>query len=141
MTPEKILYAAEMTTTGGRDGSSNRPDGSFPLKMTVPKSLGGPGGEGTNPEELFAAGYSACFIGALKVVGRQAKVKIPDDVQVTAIIGVGQIEGGYALTAEMVVALPDLDRETAVKLVEQAHAVCPYSNATRGNIDVKLTVA
>ncbi|MDR7127314.1 organic hydroperoxide resistance protein [Pseudotabrizicola sp. 4114] len=141
MTPEKILYTAEMTTTAGRDGKSNRPDGSFPLTLTVPKGLGGPGGDGTNPEELFAAGYSACFIGALKVVGRQAKVKIPDDVQVTARIGVGQIEGGYALTAELVVALPDLDRDTAIKLVEEAHAVCPYSNATRGNIDVKLTVA
>lgn len=140
MTPEKILYTAEMTTTGGRDGSSNRSDGSFPLKLTVPKGLGGPGGEGTNPEELFAAGYSACFIGALKVAGRQAKVSIPDDVQVTAKVGVGQIEGGYALTAELIVALPDLERGIAVELVEKAHEICPYSNATRGNLDVKLTV-
>ena len=140
MTPEKILYTAQMTSTGGRDGSSNRSDGSFPLTLTVPKGLGGPGGEGTNPEELFAAGYSACFIGALKVAGRQAKIKIPDEVQVTAKVGVGQVEGGYALSAELVVALPDIEHDTAVALVEKAHTICPYSNATRGNLNVKLTV-
>lgn len=141
MTPETILYTAEMTSTGGRDGKSSRPDGSFALNLTVPKGLGGPGGEGTNPEELFAAGYSACFIGALKVAGRQARVKVPDDVQVTAKISVGKVETGYGLAAELVVHLPGLDRETATSLVQAAHKTCPYSNATRGNIDVKLTVA
>lgn len=141
MTPEPILYTAEMTSTGGRDGSANRPDGSMPLKLSVPKSLGGPGGEGTNPEELFAAGYSACFIGALKVAGRAAKQPIPDDVQVEAKISIGKVETGYGLAAELVVHLPGLDRGTAQGLVEQAHQTCPYSNATRGNIDVKLTLA
>ncbi|WBU58859.1 organic hydroperoxide resistance protein [Paracoccus albus] len=141
MTPEKIIYEAEMTSTGGRDGSANRPDGSFPLKLTVPTELGGPGGEGTNPEELFAAGYSACFIGALKVAGRQSKLSVPDDVQVTAKVGIGKVPTGYGLAVELIVHLPGMDQEQAEKLVEQAHQTCPYSNATRGNIDVKLTLA
>lgn len=141
MTPSTILYTAEMTSTGGRDGTSSRPDGSFPLQLSVPKGLGGPGGEGTNPEELFAAGYSACFIGALKVAGRQSKIAIPDDVRVTAKVGVGPVEGGYGLTAELVVHLPSLDRDTAMALVEKAHQICPYSAATRGNLDVRLSVS
>lgn len=141
MSFEKALYTAEMTSTAGRDGSSNRPDGSFPLKLTVPTELGGPGGEGTNPEELFAAGYSACFIGALKVAGRQAKVAVPDDVRVDAKISLGKVATGYGLAAELIVHLPGLDHTVAETLVAQAHQTCPYSNATRGNIDVKLTVA
>ena len=137
---EKALYTAEMISTAGRDGTSNRPDGSFPLKLTVPTALGGPGGEGTNPEELFAAGYSACFIGALKVAGRMARQPVPDDVQVAAKVSLGKIETGYGLAVELVVHLPGLDRDIAQALVDQAHVTCPYSNATRGNIDVSLTV-
>lgn len=140
MTPETIIYTAEMTSTGGRDGRANRADGSFPLKLTLPKELGGPGGEGTNPEELFAAGYSACFIGALKVAGRQAKLSVPDDVQVTAKVGIGKVPTGYGLAVELLVSLPGLDPADAQALVEKAHQTCPYSNATRGNIDVKLTI-
>ncbi|NHF72860.1 organic hydroperoxide resistance protein [Paracoccus xiamenensis] len=138
---EKAIYTAEMISTAGRDGTSNRPDGSFPLKLTVPTALGGPGGEGTNPEELFAAGYSACFIGALKVAGRQDKVAVPDDVQVAAKVSIGKVETGYGLAVELVVHLPGLDRDVAQALVEKAHQTCPYSNATRGNIDVQLTLA
>ena len=138
---EKALYTAEMISTGGRDGIANRPDGSFPLKLTVPTAIGGPGGEGTNPEELFAAGYSACFIGALKVAGRQDRVAVPDDVQVAAKVSLGKIDTGYGLAVELVVHLPGLDRDVTQALVEKAHHTCPYSNATRGNIDVTLTLA
>ena len=138
---ETALYTAEMVSTAGRDGTSNRPDGSFPLKLTVPTALGGPGGEGTNPEELFAAGYSACFIGALKVAGRQDRVAVPDDVQVAAKVSLGKIETGYGLAVELVIHLPGLDRDVAQALVEKAHHTCPYSNATRGNNDVTLTLA
>ena len=138
---EKALYTAEMISTGGRVGIANRPDGSFPLKLTVPTAIGGPGGEGTNPEELFAAGYSACFIGALKVAGRQDRVAVPDDVQVAAKVSLGKIDTGYGLAVELVVHLPGLDRDVAQALVEKAHHTCPYSNATRGNIDVTLTLA
>ncbi|MBA4491083.1 organic hydroperoxide resistance protein [Paracoccus sp. S1E-3] len=138
---EKALYTAEMISTGGRDGTADRPDGSFPLKLTVPAALGGPGGEGTNPEELFAAGYSACFIGALKVAGRHEKVAVPDEVQVAAKVSLGKIDTGYGLAVELVVHLPGLDRGVAQALVEKAHQTCPYSNATRGNIDVTLTLA
>lgn len=138
---EKALYTAEMISTGGRDGIANRPDGSFPLKLTVPTAIGGPAGEGTNPEELFAAGYSACFIGALKVAGRQDRVAVPDDVQVAAKVSLGKIDTGYGLAVELVVHLPGLDRDVAQALVEKAHHTCPYSNATRGNIDVTLTLA
>lgn len=138
---DKALYTAEMISTAGRDGSSNRPDGSFPLKLTVPAALGGPGGDGTNPEELFAAGDSACFIGALKVAGRQARQPVPDDVQVAARVSLGKVDTGYGLAVELVVHLPGLPREVALALVEKAHQTCPYSNATRGNIDVALTLA
>ncbi|RID90838.1 organic hydroperoxide resistance protein [Gemmobacter lutimaris] len=140
MTPEKILYTAEMTSTAGRQGTSSRPDGSFPLALTIPKELGGPGGEGTNPEELFAAGYSACFIGALKLVGRQKKVSLPDDLKVTAKVGMGPVPTGYGLTVELIIHLPGVEPALAQEIVEGAHQRCPYSNATRGNIDVTLTL-
>ncbi|MFV0491520.1 MAG: organic hydroperoxide resistance protein [Pseudorhodobacter sp.] len=141
MTLEKIIYTAEMTSAAGRQGRSNRPDGSFPLVLTVPKELGGPGGEGTNPEELFAAGYSACFIGALKLVGRQRKIALPEDLQVTAKVAMGPVPTGYGLAVELVIELPGIERALAEEIVEGAHQRCPYSNATRGNIDVTLTLA
>lgn len=140
VTPEKILYTTEMTATGGRQGTAEAPDGSLSLSLSIPKELGGPGGEGTNPEQLFAAGYAACFIGAVKLVGRQRKVAIPDDLQVTARVGMGAVATGYGLTVELVVALPGLSRAQAEEIVAGAHERCPYSNATRGNIPVTLTV-
>lgn len=141
MIPEKILYAASMTAHGGRDGRAEAPDGSLSLALSLPKGLGGPGGAGTNPEQLFAAGYAACFLGAVKLVGRQRKVALPDDASVTATVGMGAVDVGYALTVELAVSLPGIDAATAHDIVEAAHQRCPYSHATRGNVAVTLTVA
>lgn len=139
--PDKILFEAQMTATGGRDGKASSPDGAFALSLSLPKELGGPGGDGTNPEQLFAAGYAACFLGAVKLVARLRKVTVSDDATVTAKVGMGPIPTGYALAVELKVALPGVERGLAKEIVEGAHQRCPYSNATRGNIDVKLTVA
>lgn len=137
-----VKYTTKATATGGRDGSARSEDGVLDVKLSTPKELGGAGGEGTNPEQLFAAGYSACFIGALKAVGAGMKIKVPADVTVTATVGIGpRSEGGFGITADLLVSLPGLDREEAQKLVDAAHQVCPYSNATRGNVDVGLTLA
>ena len=137
-----VKYTTEATATGGRDGHARSQDGRFDVALSTPKELGGAGGEGTNPEQLFAAGYSACFIGALKVAGQQLKVKVPNDVKVTAKVGIGpNAEGGFGITADLTVDLPGVDREQAQQLVEAAHQICPYSNATRGNVDVGLTLA
>ncbi|MRX49555.1 Ohr family peroxiredoxin [Paracoccus sp. S-4012] len=141
MTPEKILYQTSVTATGGRDGTVASEDGRLSHALSVPKELGGPGGDGTNPEQLFAAGYAACFTGAVKLVARQGKIKLPDDMTVTARVGMGPVEPGYALAVELVVALPGIDRAQAEEIVAGAHQRCPYSHATRGNIDVTLTVA
>jgi len=111
------------------------------VQLSTPKELGGAGGAGTNPEQLFAAGYSACFIGALKFVGAKEKIAVPADVSVTAQVGIGPIPTGFALDVELVISLPGLERAVAEDLVEKAHQVCPYSNATRGNVDVRLTLA
>lgn len=137
-----VLYSTNATATGGRDGHARSEDGRVDVQLSTPKELGGAGGEGTNPEQLFAAGYSACFIGALKVAGQQLKVKVPNDVKVTAKVGIGpKAEGGFGITADLTVDLPGVDREQAQRLVEAAHQICPYSNATRGNVDVGLTLA
>lgn len=141
MTPEKILYSATMTATGGRAGTAQSPDGGFALSLSVPKGLGGPGGDGTNPEQLFAAGYAACFLGAVKLVGRQRKITMGDDVTVTATVGIGPVEPGYALVVELSVALPGIDPDQAREIIAAAHERCPYSHATRGNVDVTLTLA
>lgn len=138
MTPEKILYTATVTATGGRAGTARSEDGSFALDLSVPKELGGPGGAGTNPEQLFAAGYAACFLGAVKLVGRQNKVTLGEDVTVTATVGLGPVEPGYALAVELAVALPGIAPAQAQDIVDAAHARCPYSHATRGNVDVTL---
>lgn len=140
MTPEKILYEATVTATGGRAGRVEASDGSLSMALSVPKSLGGPGGDGANPEQLFAAGYAACFMGAVGLVGRQRKLAIPAEASVTATVGIGPVDPGYALAVELAVSLPGLDKETAMEVVEGAHQRCPYSHATRGNVDVKLTV-
>jgi len=136
-----VKYRTTATALGGRDGEARTKDGSFAVKLSTPKELGGAGGDGANPEQLFAAGYSACFIGALKAAGQQLKVKVPADARVTATVGIGpRSEGGFGITADLSVELPGVDRPTAEKLVETAHQICPYSNATRGNVDVGLTV-
>lgn len=136
-----VKYSTRATATGGRDGEARTEDGSFAVKLSTPKELGGAGGEGSNPEQLFAAGYSACFIGALKVAGGQLKIKVPADVSVTATVGIGpRVAGGFGITADLEVRLPGLDRAEAEKLVEAAHQICPYSNATRNNVDVGLTI-
>jgi lipoyl-dependent peroxiredoxin len=138
----KALYTATSTSTGGRDGKSISSDNALNLKLSTPKELGGAGGEGTNPEQLFAAGYSACFIGAMKVVASKAQISLPADLAVTGIVGIGQNPkgAGFAIAVTLEVSLPGLDTDTKHTLVEQAHMVCPYSNATRGNVDVQFTV-
>ncbi|NMZ65621.1 organic hydroperoxide resistance protein [Pseudomonas oryzihabitans] len=136
-----ILYTASATSTGGRDGRSISSDKVLDVQLSTPKELGGAGGAGTNPEQLFAAGYSACFISALKFVGAKEKIAVPADVSVTAQVGIGPIPTGFALDVELVISLPGLERAVAEDLVEKAHQVCPYSNATRGNVDVRLTLA
>ena len=141
MKPEKIVYQTEATATGGRDGRAATKDGRLAVSLSIPKEFGGPGGDGTNPEQLFAAGWSACFLSAVKLAGRLNKVAIPDDATVTAKIGVGPVGVGYMFAAELQVVLPGIDRATAEKLVAGAHERCPFSRATQGNIDVVLTVA
>jgi len=136
-----VLYKTRATSTGGRDGQSRVEDGKLSFTLATPKELGGAGGEGTNPEQLFAAGYSACFIGAMKVAGQQLKIRVPAETSVTAHVGIGpRSEGGFGITAELEISLPGLDRADAEKVVETAHQICPYSNATRGNVDVVLTI-
>ncbi|MCE3264893.1 MAG: organic hydroperoxide resistance protein [Pseudoduganella sp.] len=135
-----ILYRANATSTGGREGKSVSSDGALDVKLTTPKELGGNGAFGTNPEQLFAAGYSACFIGALKFVGGRDKIAVPADASINATVGIGPIETGFGIEVELKISLPGLDRATAERLVHAAHIVCPYSNATRGNIDVTLTI-
>lgn len=137
-----VKYRTTATATGGRDGSSKTEDGAFSVKLATPKELGGAGGEGNNPEQLFAAGYAACFLGAMKFVAPQLSLTVPNDTTVTATVGIGpRSEGGFGITADLKIDLPGLDKADAERLVEKAHTVCPYSNATRNNVDVGLTVA
>lgn len=136
------LYQAKATATGGRDGRAQSDDQALDVKLSTPKALGGAGGEGTNPEQLFAAGYSACFIGAMKFVAASQKQVLPNDVQVTGLVGIGpNSQGvGFAITVELQILIPGYSREQAEQLVAAAHQVCPYSNATRNNVAVQLTV-
>jgi osmotically inducible protein OsmC len=138
--PQPILYTATATATGGRDGRVRSDDGNLDLGVTMPKGLGGSGAPGTNPEQLFAAGYAACFGSALGLVARQQKVQ-PGKFEITAKVSIGPAGGGFGLAVELVAHLPEVPRETAEALVRAAHQVCPYSNATRGNIDVAISVA
>lgn len=137
---DKVIYTAKAHTTGGREGRSVTDDGLLDVKLAPPKELGGNGGA-TNPEQLFAAGYSACFMGALKHVASMKKVTVPADASVDASVDIGPIPQGFGIAVQMVVHLPGLDRVVAQDLLDTAHQVCPYSNATRGNIDVSLTLA
>lgn len=140
--PVNVLYTTTATATGGRDGSASTKDGAFSVKLSTPKELGGAGGEGNNPEQLFAAGYSACFLGAMKAVSAKGGgPKVPDATTVTATVGIGpRSEGGFGLEVSLEISLPGLERADAEALVEKAHQVCPYSNATRNNINVGLKV-
>jgi len=141
MKPQKILYTAQSTATGGRDGRAVSSDQVLNVALTTPRELGGAGGAGTNPEQLFAAGYSACFLSALKLVAGKSKVALPAASSITGSVGIGPAAVGFALQVELKISVPGLPREQVQQLVEQAHLVCPYSNATRGNIDVNLVVA
>jgi Ohr subfamily peroxiredoxin len=138
---DKVLYTAHATSTGGREGTSKSSDGVLDLKLTTPKEMGGAGAVGTNPEQLFAAGYSACFIGAMKYVAMTQKVALPADTSINADVGIGPIPAGFGIQVALHVTIPGMDKAAAEKLVHAAHQVCPYSNATRGNIEVTLTVA
>ena len=141
MSLEKVLYTATATATGGREGHAVSSDGVLDVNLSVPAGLGGGGGPGTNPEQLFAAGYSACFLGALRLVAGKAKVDLPSETSVTGAVGIGPIPAGFGLQVALTVQAPGVPREQLQALVEKAHEVCPYSNATRGNIDVSLAVA
>ena len=135
-----IAYRANATATGGRDGRAVSSDGVLDVSLATPRELGGAGGVGTNPEQLFAAGYSACFLGALKYVAGKEKVSLPADVSINGTVGIGAIPTGFGIEVELKISLPGLARDVAEALVAKAHVVCPYSNATRGNIDVTLTL-
>ena len=137
---EKVLYQGKGSATGGRDGIIRSEGGEFNAQLSTPKELGGPGGSGTNPEQLFAAGYAACFIGAMKFVAMKEKIALPSDLKIDGNVGIGAIPAGFAIEVELKISVPGMNHEQAQSLVEKAHQVCPYSNATRGNIDVTLTV-
>ncbi|MFN3820259.1 organic hydroperoxide resistance protein [Blastomonas sp.] len=138
-----VLYRTEASATGGRTGHATTADGSFAIDLATPKELGGAGGAGTNPEQLFAAGYSACFLGALKFVAAQRKVKLPESASVTASVGIGPRDDGqgFGLDVALSVSLPGIDPVIGQQLVDQAHIVCPYSHATRGNLDIRPALA
>lgn len=139
----KILYTAHGSATGGREGKAATDTGNINVVLNTPKELGGGGGDGTNPEQLFAMGYSACFLGALKNVAGKEKVKIPDDAKVSANVGIGPRDDGtgFGIAVQLTISVPGLDKAQVEDLVKKAHVVCPYSHATKGNIDVELKVA
>ena len=140
MSIEKVLYTAQATANGGRDGRATSSDGVLDVQLSTPRELGGAGGPGTNPEQLFAAGYSACFLGALKFVAGKEKVALPAQTTITGRVGIGAIPTGFGIQAELRIQVPGLPKDQVQALVDKAHIVCPYSNATRGNIDVTLVV-
>ena len=140
--PVDVKYTTSATATGGREGQARTEDGSLEVRLSTPKELGGAGGPGNNPEQLFAAGYAACFLGAMKAVASKGgTAKVPQDANVKAMVGIGpRSEGGFGLDIALDVSLPGVPREQAQDLVEKAHQVCPYSNATRNNVPVRLNV-
>ncbi|MEH6596014.1 MAG: organic hydroperoxide resistance protein [Colwellia polaris] len=137
---QNIAYTAKATATGGREGSAKSDDGRLNLTLSTPKGLGGDDGQGTNPEQLFAAGYAACFIGALKFVAGQEKITLPSDTYINSEVAIGAVEGGFGIAVKLAVSLGDMDKNEAQIMVDKAHQVCPYSNATRGNIDIVLSI-
>ena len=136
---EKVIYKAHAQSTGGRDGTTRSSDGLLDVKLSVPREMGGAGG-GVNPEQLFAAGYSACFIGAMKFAAGLQKVALPTDTSINATVGIGQIPAGFGIEVQLEVKVPGMDRAVAQAIVDKAHQVCPYSNATRGNVEVTITL-
>lgn len=138
-----VLYRTEATATGGRTGRASTADGALNLTLVTPKELGGPGGEGNNPEQLFASGYAACFLGALKFAASQRKVKLTEDASVTAVVGIGKRDDGqgFGLDVALTASLPGVEPAVARELVDQAHVVCPYSHMTRHGVDVRLSLA
>ena len=140
MSLEKVVYTAKAKATGGRDGRATSSDGVLDVKLGVPKEMGGAGGEVTNPEQLFAAGYSACFLGAMKFVAGRDKIAMPKDAWIEGEVGIGPIPDGFGIEVKLNIHLPEMDEAEAQKLVDVAHIVCPYSNATRNNIDVTLNI-
>ncbi len=143
MAIDKALYTAHATSTGGRTGSTESSDGKIKLQLSTPKELGGDSGPGSNPEQLFACGYSACFIGAMKAVAAKQKLKLPAEVSIKADVSIGPMSGkpgAFGIAVAMAVSVPGMDRAAAEALVKDAHEVCPYSNATRGNIPVEIEV-
>lgn len=137
---EKVLYTAHAKSVGGREGTSRSSDGAIDVKLVKPKEMGGKGEPGTNPEQLFAAGYSACFLGALSAVAAKEKITLPSDTSVEGSVSIGPIPNAFGIAAELKINIPGMDKSQAQALVDKAHMLCPYSNATRGNIEVKLTV-
>jgi Ohr subfamily peroxiredoxin len=137
-----IVYTAEASATGGRDGRAVSSDGVVDLKLAVPKQMGG-GGDGANPEQLFAAGFSACFLGAVKYVAGKDKIAVPSDAKVTGHVGIGPRDDGtgFGIEVDLKVSLPGLDKATAEKLLHDAEIVCPYAHATKGNIPVRISLA
>lgn len=137
-----ILYTTRATATGGRDGSAKSEDGRLAVTLSTPKELGGNGAEGTNPEQLFGAGYSACFLGALKFVASQKKIRLSEETAVTATVGIGPRDDGkgFGLDVALSVTLPGIEAAQARELVDAAHVVCPYSEATRSNLDVRISI-
>ena len=131
-----LFRSAKAHTTGGRDGESKTSDGRLDVKLSSP----GTSGTGTNPEQLFAAGYSACFVGAMKAVAGMQKITLPADLAIDAEVDLGPVGKAYGVAARLNISLPGMDRAAAQALVDTAHQVCPYSNATRGNIDVTITL-
>ncbi|WP_024605268.1 MULTISPECIES: organic hydroperoxide resistance protein [unclassified Pseudoalteromonas] len=137
---QNVAYTAKATATGGREGVAKSDDGRLDVNLSTPKGLGGDDGQGTNPEQLFAAGYAACFIGALKFIAGSEKIVLPSDTHIDSQVSIGAIEGGFGIAVKLAVSLGDMDKAAAQELVDKAHQVCPYSNATRGNIEVELSV-
>ncbi|ADT70233.1 MAG: osmotically inducible protein OsmC [Pseudoalteromonas tetraodonis] len=137
---QNVAYTAKATATGGREGVAKSDDGRLNVNLSTPKGLGGDDGQGTNPEQLFAAGYAACFIGALKFVAGSEKIALPSDTYINSEVSIGAIDAGFGIAVKLAVSLGDMDKAAAQALVEKAHQVCPYSNATRGNIEVELSV-
>ena len=137
---QNVAYTAKATATGGREGVAKSDDGRLDVNLSTPKGLGGDDGQGTNPEQLFAAGYAACFIGALKFVAGSEKIALPSDTYINSEVSIGAIDAGFGIAVKLAVSLGDMDKAAAQALVEKAHQVCPYSNATRGNIAVELSV-
>ncbi len=143
MAIDRALYTAHATSTGGRTGTTRSSDGAIDLSLATPRELGGAGGPGTNPEQLFAAGYSACFIGAMKAVAARQKIALPGEVSIRAEVAIGPMTGkpgAFGIAVSLAVSVPGAERSVVEQLVELAHQVCPYSNATRGNVDVAISV-